>query len=106
MAFASMSAFFINKDSYELKNTWILDSGANAHVYNNHTRFKFERIMKKDEKLVANKTIYQIEAFGSIDIIIQCPTGPKTLTLLNVALAPSFFTNTTSLHHFMRKGVH
>jgi hypothetical protein len=106
MAFALMSAFSIDKDSYELKNTWILDLGVNAHVCNNHTRFKFERMMKEDEKLMAGKMIYQIEAFGSVNITIQCPTGPKTLTLLNVVLAPGFFTNTTSLHHFMRKGVH
>jgi hypothetical protein len=70
MAFASMSAFLINKDSYELKNTWILDSGANAHVCNNHTRFKFERTTKEDEKLMAGKMVYQIEAFSSVDIII------------------------------------
>jgi hypothetical protein len=106
LTFATLSAFSIDRDSYELKNTWILDSGANAYVYNNRTRFKFERTANKDDKLVAGKTIYQIEAFSSVDITIQSPTGLKMITLLNVALAPGFFTNTASLHCFTSKGVH
>jgi hypothetical protein len=66
-AFATLSAFSVDRDSYELKNTWILDSGANAHVCNNRIRFKFKRMANKDEKLMAGKTVYQIEAFGSVD---------------------------------------
>jgi hypothetical protein len=106
MAFASQSAFSVDRDSYELKNMWILDSGANAHVCNDHTRFKYKRTAREDENLVAGKTVYQIEAFGSVEITIQSPIGPKSVTLLDVALTPGFFTNTASLHRFTSKRVH
>lgn len=86
-AFASLSAFSVDRDS-------------------DPTRFKLERTANKDEKLVAGKTVYQIEAFGSVDITVQSPSGPRLVTLLDVALAPGFSTNTASLHRFTSKGVH
>jgi hypothetical protein len=61
-AFASLSAFSVDRDSYELKNTWILDLGANAHICNDPTRFKLERTANKDEKLEETINLIFFEA--------------------------------------------
>lgn len=105
-ATTTLTSFAVDQSNYELRDTWILDSGANSHVCNDRTRFKFERVATEDDKLVAGKAVYSIEAFGSVEITVKTLTGSKTLTLLDVALAPGFFTNTASLHKFTRKGVH
>jgi hypothetical protein len=101
-----LSAFTVDRDSYELKDSWILDSGANSHVCNNSTRFNFDRKASKSDRLISGKTEYQIEAFGSVEITIQSLKGPKSIILANVALVPGFFTSIASLNRFTSKGVH
>ena len=101
----SLSAFSIDRDSYELKNTWILDSGANSHVCNDLTRFVQTRVATESDRIVSGKTIYQIKAFGTVEIIVQGANSLKPITLLDVALIPGFFTSIASLHRFTSKGV-
>jgi transposase InsO family protein len=105
-AFAAATYLAVEQNSFPLRNTWILDSGADSHVCNDRTRFTIERLANEDDVLIAGKTTYSIEAFGSVIITIRTPSGPKQITLLNVALAPGFFTNTASLDRFTAKGVH
>lgn len=105
-AAATLTSFAVDLDSYELRNTWILDSGANSHVCNDPKRFKFERAASEEDVLKAGKTTYAIEAFGSVTITIRSPNGPRQIHLLDVALVPGFLTNTASLHRFTAKGVH
>ena len=105
-AFATSAVFTVDRDSYELKESWILDSGANSHVCNDPTRFKFDRKAGKSDTLISGKTVYQIEAFGTVEITVQGPNGPKPIDLINVALVPGFFTNIASLNRFTSKGVH
>ena len=40
------------------------------YIYNNLLRFKFECIATKNNKLIADKTIYSIKMFRSVDISI------------------------------------
>jgi hypothetical protein len=56
--------------------------------------------------LIADKKMYPIEAFGIVVIKKRTPSGPKQIMLLNVALAPDFFTNTASLDLFTTKEIH
>jgi hypothetical protein len=104
--FATSSAFTVDRDTYELKDSWILDSGANSHVCNNPKRFNFDRKASKNDTRISGKTEYQVEAFGSVEITLQSPKGPKSIILANVALVPGFFTSIASLDRFTRKGVH
>ncbi len=103
---APIASFAVDINSYELRDTWILDSGANSHVCNDRRRFKFVRMAAEGEELIAGKSVYPIEAFGSVLVTIQSPNGPARIELLDVALVPGFFTNTASLHRFTAKGVH
>jgi hypothetical protein len=84
-AFTTLAIFTVDWDSYELKDSWILDSGANSHVCNDPTRFKFDRKADKSDTLISGKTVYQIEAFGTVEITVQSPNGPKPIDLINVA---------------------
>jgi hypothetical protein len=94
------------RDSYELKDSWILDSGADAHVCNDLTRFNFDRKASKSDTLISGKTVYQIEAFNNVEITVQSPNGPLLIILAGVALVPGFFTSIASLNRFTSKGVH
>jgi hypothetical protein len=68
--FATLAVFTVDRDSYELKDSWILDSGADAHVCNDSTRFNFDRKASKSDMLILGKTAYQIEAFGNVEITV------------------------------------
>ena len=104
--FATSAVFNVDRDSYELKDSWILDSGANSHVCNDSTRFNFDRKASKSDTLISGKTVYQIEAFGNVEITVQSLNGPISIILADVALVPGFFTNIASLNRFTSKGVH
>jgi hypothetical protein len=106
VVFMTLAIFIINRNSYELKDSWILDSGVNSHVYNNLTRFNFERKASKSDTLILGKIVYKIEAFGNVKITIQSLNGPISIILANVVLVLGFFTNIASLNHFTSKGVH
>ena len=102
----SAGAFAVESYSYKLKNCWTLDSGTDIHVCNDRTRFNFERPATEDDVLIAGKTTYAIEAFGSVQITAKGPDGPVVIDLLNVALAPGFLANLICLRRFTEKGVH
>jgi hypothetical protein len=106
IATTPLGSFTTNKGEIEIKDTWILDSRSNLHVCNNRRRFKFERTATEDDKFCAGKTEYSVKAYSSVDITISTPHGPRTVKLLNIALASSFLTNTASLDKFTSKGVH
>jgi hypothetical protein len=53
-----------------MKDSWILDSGADAHVYNDLTRFNFDRKASKSDILISGETVYQIEAFSNVEITV------------------------------------
>jgi hypothetical protein len=99
-------AFAVECFSYKLRNCWTLDSGTDIHVCNDRTRFQVQRMGTEEDVLIAGKTTYAIEAFGSVEITANAPNGPVTIKLLNVALAPGFLTNLVCLRRFTDKGVH
>ena len=101
-----VASFAVGGTSFKLENCWILDSGADVHICNEQSRFVFDRIASDDSILFSGKTIYQIEAYGTVIITVQSPTGPIQIKLLNVAYIPGFFTNLVALRRLTEKGVH
>jgi hypothetical protein len=89
MAFATATNFAIEQNSYALRNTWILRSGADLHVCNDPSQVTCDCLANEDHVLIAGKTMYYIEAFGSVVIKIRTPSGSKQITLLKVALVPA-----------------
>ena len=92
------SSYSVDKGiNHDILNCWILDSGSNIHVCNDPDRFKTTHTTTPDDYLVSGSTTYQIEAYGTVDITVDTPTGRReSITLQHVALIPGFFTNLIS----------
>ena len=95
-----------SKYEYSLHCSFILDSGASVHVCNDRSRFHNIRAAEPEEYLIAGSSIIQIEAFGSIDITLEGPSGPRKIELKDTALIVSFHTSVVSLNKFIAKNVH
>ena len=59
-----------NSSDYNLRDSFILDSGAIAHMCNTRKRFISFTPASEDDLLYAGNTIIPIEGFSSIDITI------------------------------------
>jgi hypothetical protein len=86
-----------NPSDYNLRDSFILDSEVTVHVCNSRDRFQTITPASEDDLLYAGNMIIPIEGFGSVDIIVQTPAGPKLIELQNIALVPSFHTSVVSL---------
>jgi hypothetical protein len=86
-----------------LNNSFILDSGATCHVYNDKSRFTDLRIALDDDVLYARESVILIEGFGTVAVIVTIIEEPKqyTLYLYNVVLISLFYTSVASLRLFM-----
>jgi len=106
------SAFRVTSAStgqqYMLNNSFILDSRATCHVYNDKSRFTDLWIASEDDVLYTRESIISIEGFGTIIITVTTTEEPKqyTLYLHNVVLISSFHTSIASLRLFIAQGVH
>lgn len=107
-AFAVSSAFSTDGSTYphKLKNCWTLDSATDVRICNDPKRFNIERVANSDDVLMSGKTIYGIDAYGTVDIFAKGPNGPVKIKLLNVLLAPGFMTNLVCLSKLTAKNVH
>ena len=95
-----------NTSDYNLRNSFILDSGATIHVCNTRSRFSSLSPASENDRLYTGDTIIPIEGFGSVDITIQTPCGPKLIELQKTALVPSFHTLVVSLKCLIMKKVY
>jgi hypothetical protein len=98
----------IDITTYELANSFILDSGSTSHICNDWTRFRnFRRT--SNEKVIAGNSTAPIIGYGNVDITLDClsqPSGKRVITLENTAYIPSFKTSIASLYKFISKGVY
>ena len=95
-----------NPSDYNLRDSFILDSGATIHVCNSRDRFQTVSPASESDLLYAGNMIIPIEGFGSVDIIVQTPAGPKLIELQNTALVPTFHTSVVSLKRIVTKKVY
>lgn len=105
--FVTNSVFAVD-EKFSIRNSWILDNGSDIHVCNDTMlhRFRKEKNAPSNHTLIAGARRCTIEAYGTIKITADSPTGPKEITLQNVAYVPDFMTNVTSLFLMRKKGVH
>ena len=94
--------------TYSLRSSWILNNGSNCHVCNSTmlSRFNKTRDAGLDDTLTAGTQVTPIECFGTIQISINTPTGPKTMTLLDVAYVSNFMANLVSQGRLHAKGLY
>ncbi len=95
-----------------LIKSYILDSRAIDHVYNDRSRFIDFILAPSDELLVVGTTAIYIEGYRTVSITIECektestPDGKRTFQLYDVAYIPSFTTNIVYYNRFHDKGIY
>ena len=104
--FVAASYAVSNSSDYNLRESFILDSGATTHVCNSRKRFISFTPAGEDDLLYAGNTVIPIEGFGPVDVTVQTPAGPKIIELQNTALISSFHTSVVSLKRIIAKGVY
>ncbi|RKF62617.1 hypothetical protein OnM2_032078 [Erysiphe neolycopersici] len=94
--------------SYHLKNHWVLDRGTDIYVCNDENRHNSERSSDetKEHSIIAGKTEYQIEAWGTTKVPVYTENGEAYITLKKTALVPGFMTNLISLPLMIEGGIH
>ena len=93
--------------NYDILNCWILDSGSNIHVCNDPSRFQITYTTTHQDYLVSGSITYPIEAYGTVDVLFDTPSGQKiSIKLRNVALIPGFLTNLVSFSKAVEAGIY
>jgi hypothetical protein len=82
-----------------LNNSFILDSRATCHVYNNKSRFTDFKLPTDNNILYANKSVILIKGFRTILVIVTTLEEPKqyTIYLHNMVLILLFYISVASL---------
>jgi hypothetical protein len=105
-SFAMFSAFAIDSILYKLLNCWILDCATNIHVCNDSSRFQIKRLINFEDRLRIDKTIYSIEKYEIVHIVVKKSHDSINIQLLNVVLASNFLINLICLNKFIVKNVY
>lgn len=104
--FRSTSAVFASMQSevYELRDSWIVDSGADIHICNDRDRYlTYEPI--DDHWAMFGTTQVQIHGYGSIEILAKgMNSQPHILELKRVAYIPECHTNILSTFQIKKNG--
>ncbi len=100
------SSFAIESILYKLLNCWILNCASNIHVCNDSSKFQLDRLVNFDDQLRVEKTVYFIEKYETVHIVVNESHESINIRLLDVAFASNFFTNLICLSKFTAKNVH
>ena len=90
---------------YVLRDSVILDSGTNVHVFNDRARFISDIEPTSDHIYVGSHT-EEIVGFGTAEVTIDHPKGKKKIQLSGAAYIPGFHTNLVCLQKLNDKGVY
>ncbi len=105
-SFAMFSTFAVVLISNRLLNCWTLNSEIDTHVWNDSARFQLNRLVNLRNRLRIDKTIYSIENYETIDIVVKKSSDSINIRLLNVVLISSFLINLVCLSKFIAKEIH
>lgn len=105
-AFTVQTALAVS--TYHLQGSWILDNGSDSHVCNSTMLSRFTKtcLSNSGDRLMAGNQALPIECYGTIQITISTPTGPQTMTLLDVAYVSDFITNIVAQDKLRAKRVY
>jgi hypothetical protein len=95
-------------DEFPLRQSFILDSGADVHVCNDLSRATGPiRLTGPGERLVIGSGWILIVGYGDIEVKARAPAprNQQIIKLKDVAFIPSFFTNVVSLKKLIKGGI-
>ncbi len=64
------------------------------------------RLIESNDELMTEKTVYSIEKYETMNIIVKNSKKSVNIQLVNVALIFEFFTNLMCLRKFLAKEIH
>jgi hypothetical protein len=96
----------VNQDNkYILHDSFIADSGADAHVCNNRSRFITFQPADHKSCIRAGNSMIKVEGYGTVEVYSTLPNGNKRILLLEDTLyVPDFHTSVVSLSHTKERG--
>jgi hypothetical protein len=86
-------------------NSWVLDSAATDHIFNNLSLLHDYRPSTAPHKLEAGTQALNIHGYGTAYTTIQTLNGPTKLRLNNVAYIPGFLANLVCFRRLQNKGI-
>ena len=101
-----LTAATVLEDENSFYRYWILDNGADTHIINHSEGFTITREAMPTETLSGGKNVYPIEAYGSVQVMLQTSEGVREITLRNVALVTGYLTNIVVMGRLSKGGVH
>ena len=105
--YPEISTASLESYSYDLRDSFILDSSSDGHIYNNAKRmFNFRKATATTLCRTGN-SIIDIEGWGLVILMTKYKGYPKgrPITLSNVALIPSFHYSLVSFKILKSKGM-
>ena len=87
---------------YELKDSFILDSGATIHCCNNRSRFIDYR--QYSENILTGNGPPEVRGIGTVLVNVSTPRGPEQIRLLNTRFVPSMPTSVISYRLMKNSG--
>src|SRR4051794_28661588 len=93
-------------ETYPLRSSTILDSGASLNVFNDYRRFRSFKPAAHEEVIVAGDSLVRVEGYGRVNLPITRPDGSKgILRIKKAAYCPTFATNVVSLYLLYDQGI-
>ncbi len=83
-----------------------MNNEIDIHVYNDSDQFQLNRINDSTNWLVVEKTVYDIENYKTMKIVIKEFDDSINIRLLNVVLMLEFFINLICLIKVMKKEIY
>ena len=88
-------------EAYVLRNSTILDSGSNIHIFTDRSRFKDFRPTPANTTVLTGGGNCPIEGYGTVEVTVQTDEGQcSTLELRDTAYCPGFQCNIASMRRF------
>lgn len=91
-------------ETFDLRDTYILNSGAIIYIYNDKSRMANIRQSELSASIYAGDQRFEIICFGTVILNVTINGTPSIIELLNVAYVPSVYTNVTNLNIMVGKG--
>ena len=106
--YMTFATFSVLATKSSVNSIVVLDCAADIHVCNEAMKHRYtkERDAGWDDRVLAGDHNIRIESYGSMNVDVDTSTGPKIITLQNVAYIPKFLTSIASMSRFEAKGVH
>jgi len=98
--------FSTSQVPFKLQNTWILNPSVDTHICNNKEDFTFSYLAAEDDYLITSGNFKKIQAYGTVTITVNTPTGKLKIKLSYIALVPTIFTNIVALLRATKNDIH